>query len=67
MTVVKYLLNSDMCSMCTVGGMALLVGGALALWYFNKGQSEEKGEEPVTSQVEDTNQQEVKYFLIQLG
>jgi hypothetical protein len=46
-----------MSSMFTLGGVALVVVGGLALWYFNKPESQEKEEETATSNFEETNQE----------
>jgi len=38
----------------------LVLAGGIALWYFNKGESEEKAVEPIESQIEDNSEVEVK-------
>ena len=48
-----------MSSMITLGGITLVVAGALAFWYLNKSEPENKREEKESSQVEDSTIQEV--------
>jgi hypothetical protein len=52
-----------MFSIFTLGGIGLVVAGGIALWYFNRNESEGKVEDPAQSLVEETSNDDVKCFL----
>ena len=57
--MVYYILKLEMGSMVSLAGITLVVAGALAFWYLNKSEPENKREEKENSEVEDSTIQEV--------